>query len=216
MPLGLFSLPVELRLHIYGFALISRGSLHPRQMFVDGDKRHIQFDLEHSKPGRIRCTTDRRISPALLQTCRVIHLEASPILYSGNNFFLGRPEVAITFLETIGSLNVRNLRSARISIWYNLGHPLDLWLEVFDKLAQNATRLREIVITFGRNRQIPGDCGAGDSLDFGPAIAKIQGLKRLEVWGLYAQHWPAYWEEKMGIPVHERPFHKRPSKNGGQ
>lgn len=41
----------------------------------------------------------------------------------------------------------------------------------------------------------------GDNLDFVRALRKIQGLEKLVIKGYYAENWPAYLDERMGVRV---------------
>ncbi len=49
--------------------------------------------------------------------------------------------------------------------------------------------------------------GLGDNLHVVRALSNIQGLGMLEISGYYAKHWPAYLEEKMGVPVRAKDGH---------
>ncbi|MCJ1267594.1 hypothetical protein MMC22_007479 [Lobaria immixta] len=208
MPASFLTIPAELRLRIYEYALISRCESIPNPSLMDGDKKMIMVDGRmNGKP----TWSNTSISPALLQTCRTIYLEASPVMYAENTFFVQDPQNTIAFLQQIGSTQARDLES--LKLWVGPGPsspsgPSGPWVELLNQLAQNATGLRKLVIVFFANRTLLGprwrDRGLGGNPHFLVALAKIQGLKTLEIGGYYAQHWLPYLEEKMGVSVHAR------------
>lgn len=239
MPTAFLILPAEVRLRIYDYALISRCASDPNPSLTDGDKKVIMLD------GRMNgkaSWSNTSISLALLQTCRTVYLEASSIPYAENTFVVEDPRNMITFVQEIGAINTRYLKSLRfwvrsglVDAWNRPFHqllqdapvlprpsPSDPWVKLFDHLAQNVPSLRKIVIVFIANRTFStpltmGERGLGDNVEFVRAFTKIQGLTALEIGGYYAQRWPAYLEKKMGVPVHARiGLSEKPSENDTQ
>ncbi|UNI19067.1 hypothetical protein JDV02_005284 [Purpureocillium takamizusanense] len=108
-PLGFLSLPPEIRLQIYALLLIlppySKYDLPPCDYH-----HHHNSSSSHSSPSppsqhhhahqqvsqKQHQHQQHDIHPALLQTCRLIHLEASPILYSLNTF-VAHPSLLASF-----------------------------------------------------------------------------------------------------------------------
>lgn len=206
MPASFLTLPVELRLRIYDYVLISRCESTLNPSLMDGDKKMIMVDGRmNGKP----TWSNTSISPALLQTCKTIYLEASPVMYAENTFLVQDPQNTVAFLQQIGSTQARDLES--LKLWVGSG-PSGPWVELLDQLAQNATGLRKLVIVFFANRTLLApllaphwrDRGLGGDPRFVHALVKIQGLKKLEIGGYYAQHWLPHLEKKMGVSVHTK------------
>jgi len=186
-------LPVEIRLRIYDYALVSRSDRAKNLSPVKWNKKKIIF-YEAEDP------TKRMVYPALLRSCKTIYNEASPILYSKNTFYVDNPKTTIMFLHQIGSVNTMRLRT--LDIWVTWGSP-GPWIELFAMLSQRATGLRNVIITWGGSwKSAPEQIrGLGDNLEFVRALSKIRGLEKLEMSGYYAKAWPAFLEESMGVRV---------------
>jgi hypothetical protein len=190
-------LPTEIRLRIYDYILVGRSDRAKNLSPVKWSKKKIIFyDAEDPKK--------RPMYPAILRSCKKIHSEASPILYSKNTFYVDNPKIMIAFLHQIGSLNSVWLRI--IDIWVTWGHPSP-WIELLDMLSKRATGLRNIMITWGGSwRSAPKPiCGLGCNLEFVHALARIRGLETLELSGFYAKPWPAFLEERMNVRVIAKP-----------
>jgi hypothetical protein len=124
------------------------------------------------------------------------------------------PSWALRWLEQIGRDNVKHLAKLRIFVYapYHLGPYPDLcdrpptglkWCELFDRLASEATGLRDIYIYWDAEPMF-GHFGGGFDVDVVRALARIKSLHKLEIDGYFAKEWPAYLEEKVGIKVWER------------
>ncbi|KAF4976816.1 hypothetical protein FZEAL_6557 [Fusarium zealandicum] len=174
-------LPPEIRLQIYDLVLVSR------------------FD-------RIKDT--QRVG--ILQTCKQIHLEANPILYSVNVFHLGQPIAMLSFMKAVGFRNIVLVKSLSISV---LGSAeISLWLALLGFLARTAVGLRFLELSWKfdllpawgdpsvEEQGIIGR-GLGDNVDFVRALARIRGLEKLSISGHYEKHWPSYLARELGIPV---------------
>jgi hypothetical protein len=140
-----------------------------------------------------------------------IHHQASPAYYSENTFMLDDPSFALRWLEQIGQDNIKHLAKLRIfpSAVYNLGpYPSfsgapasgPKWCELFDTLANKAIGLREIYIYWDAEPTC-WHFGGGFDVDVVRALARIQGLQKLEIAGFFAKEWPAYLEGKLGMKV---------------
>jgi hypothetical protein len=120
---------------------------------------------------------------------------------------------ALRWLEQIGRDNVKHLAKLRIFVHavYHLGPYPGLfdeppsgpkWCELFDKLASEATGLRDIYIYWDAEPAF-WHFGGGFDVDVVRALARIKGLQKLEIYGYFAKEWPAYLEEKTGMKVWE-------------
>lgn len=186
-------LPVELRLRIYDYALVSRSDRAKNLSPVKWDKKKVIFYDTKDQ-------TKRTVYPALLRSCKIIYNEASPVLYSKNTFYVDNPKTMIMFLQQIGPFNTMRLSKLDIWVAWGMHGP---WIELFALLSKRATGLRKITIAWGGCwRSAPeGIRGLGDDLNFVRALSKIRGLDILEVSGYYAKAWPAFLEERMGVRV---------------
>jgi hypothetical protein len=124
------------------------------------------------------------------------------------------PSWALSWLNQISRDNIKHLAKLRIfvSAVYNLGPYPDIcdrpptglkWCELFDKLAGEAIGLRDIYINWDAEPSL-WHFGEGFDVDVVRALARINGLHKLEIAGYFAKEWPAYLEEKVGMKVWER------------
>lgn len=190
---GLLSLPVEIRLLIY-------------ELLLTNAEKTIVFDpMPDMKLGSI--------APAVLQTCKQIHFEARPVLYSENKFSVNSPKHMLQVIEQIGPANLRYIEQWQFNVpWYG---ELDLWVHLLDALVDEAGRIRTLGISWDakfRMTALPGPAtqakGLGDSLLFVRTLAAIQGVEKLILQGYYAKHWPSYLQEASGAAVEVRPGRK--------
>ena len=185
------SLPLKARLRTYEYILIGKPQVIPL-----------------CKP-----PAQRSIAPTILRTCKQIHIEASPVLYSKNTFLIAKPERDLKWLQEIGRANVKLLNSISIfvhGVYYtedtffgNASEAFRLWYKLLDQLAREATGLRHVYIEWDADETY-NYFGAGKDLRFVRELAKIQGLQSMVVSGLYAIPWPRYLAEKMGVPVQQK------------
>ena len=188
--LDFLSLPPKTRLRIYEYVLVCEPQLIP----------------DYTPPA------NQPLTPSILRTCKQIHSEASPVLYSKNTFLVAEPDRILKWLIGIGRVNIKYLNSIRIfvhPVYYTKEIPFlhnanesAFWYKLLDQLAREATGLRHIYI-FWDAEESWGHSGAGRDLRFVRELAKIQGLQSMAVGGYYAIHWPRYLAEKMGVPVQE-------------
>ena len=182
-------LPLELRLHIYEYLFLCKWQIKP-------------YRYHRTRPGH-------SIPPSILQTCKQIHQEASPILYSKNTFSISFPQQIFKWLQKIGRANIKLLNTIHVSVHAvmitEVTEKYDVketacWYKVLDLLTREATGLRHVEIHWGPSFQI-GDYGK--DLRFVRKLAKIQGLESMVVDGYYGMHWPSYLTKKMGVAVVE-------------
>ena len=180
-------LPLELRLQIYKYMFLCK-----KPIMMDKNRQH---------------RTERSLPLSVLRTCKQIHQEASPILYSQNIFALTWPDQICKWLTQIGRANIKLLKTIHILVlpkWNEeeeyFARTTGCWYKVLDLLAQEATGLRHILIYWSASFR-PGDYGK--DLRFVRELAKIQGLQSMVVDGFYGMHWPRYLTEKMGVTVVE-------------
>ena len=183
-------LPLELRLHIYEDIFLCKSQIMP---YLNHKPR-----AEHSIP------------PSILRTCKQIHREASPILYSKNTFSIKYPQRTFKWLLKIGGANIKLLNTINIRVdpmvnavdnYIYRVKATASWYKVLDLLAREATGLRHVEINWDALFQV-GELGK--NLRFVRKLAKIQGLQSMVVDGFYGMHWPRYLTKKMGVTVVEK------------
>ena len=184
------ALPPEIRLHFYECILTCKPQVMP--------------DL--------RPPAERSIAPTILRTCKQIHREASPALYSQNKFLIANPERILRWLQKIGRVNIGLLKSIRLfphavycteDSLFGDASVSRAWYRLLDRLAREATGLRRVYI-YWDSADTFTHFGAGRDVRFVRELAGIQGLQSMVVDGYYAVHWPRYLAENMGVPVQER------------
>lgn len=186
------SLPYDIRLIIYKFALIKRtGPPFPE----------TQIHLHHRKDPE-----SGTLCPSLLLTCRTIHAEANEILYSANVFTVVYPRIVLKWLERIGPENVKLVKKARVLVEVQTG-PREIWYqgwyELFRVLACSASGLRDLEVYWaavGVGKRWMSHL-AGADVEFVRELGEIKGLSRMRISGYFAMHWPQYLERKMGLEV---------------
>ena len=184
------ALPLEVRLRIYHFALVRDPQIIP-----------------HCRPA-----ANPPVTPSILRTCKQIHSEASPVLYSTNSFLICEPEQVLKWFNQIDRINIGLLKSIRICphAVYSTAEVPSLfspntslpWYKVLDRLAQEATGLRHVYVFWDAEESM-GHYGAGKDLRFVRKLAKIQGLQSMAIDGYYAMHWPRFLADKMGVLITE-------------
>lgn len=185
------SLPSKARLRIFEYVLVSEQQIIP-----------------HCRPA-----ADPPVTPSILRTCKQIHSEASPILYSKNTFLVCEPKWIIEWFTKIGPVNIKHLNRIRIfvdPVYSTKEIPLlqtttesSLWYKLLDRLAREATGLRHVYIYWDAEGTC-GHYGVGKDLRFVQELAKIQRLRSMVINGFYAMHWPRYLARKMGMPIEEK------------
>lgn len=138
--ISFLSLPPELRIKVYEYALISPSSMYEITDTLCTDQKKSS----HRKP----------IVTALLKTCRTIAYEAAPILYGRNCFKATNSAPFSQWLEAIGPINIRFLKSIQIVATRTFG-PILIgcipqinrpWGGVFATLRLRATSLRDLSV----------------------------------------------------------------------
>lgn len=182
------SLPLEARLYIYKNILICQPQV-----------------VTHWRPVGINAS--------ILRTCKQVHSEASPILYSENSFLVANPEGILQWLKQIGPVNTKLLKRVCIvvdAVWSTVARPStrdrprggSRWYKLLNRLAQEATGLRHIYM-YWEAQDTCGDYGAGADVRFVRELVKIRGLQSVVINGFYGKQWPKYMTEKMGVAVQE-------------
>jgi hypothetical protein len=195
------TLPVELRLQIYDYLLVSRfdRTKCPSWAVANTYQKPVWFytDLDPQT---------RTMEPSILRTCKQIHHEGNSILYSQNVFAIDEPEQLFQLVARTGLANFGLVR--RLDIGVPCMSELPPWLELLSMLAENASGLRCVELTLGAmfgweclSFRGTRDRGFGDSLEFVRALGKIDRIETLVIEGYYAKNWPAYLEERMGARV---------------
>ncbi len=169
----LFRLPLELRTMVYEKLLIQEGGMSiPNDVFKrvraprrgsrpvycgictavfsndDDHTRHrCLFQLFKSDTDDLDIPNLPATSTSLLRVCRLIHLEALPILYTKNAFYFGSPATAHAFLWKSNRTQAVLIQELIIT----LAHPdsPDLWWEYIKSktgLGQDFPHLRRMII----------------------------------------------------------------------
>lgn len=134
--ISFFSLPAELRIKIYKYALIPPGSTYEITICPDQDRS------SHRKP----------VVPALMKTCSTIAYEAAPILYGRNCFKAINSTPFSQWLEAIGSVNIQFLKSVHIiattfgPVMIGRNKISRPWGGVLRTLRHKATNLRDLSV----------------------------------------------------------------------
>jgi len=193
---SLLTLPVEIRLRIYDLLLVSRFDREQNPRVAVGNTNQKKI-LLGSKVLQFRVY--RTMEPAIVQTCQQIYHEANPILYSQNVFLITEPGKMFGLIEQIGLVNLKLIKT--LDIWVSWSAELSLLVQLFDTLAEEASGLRCIQVSWGLGIEPPKGGCLGENLDLVRALGKIQGLETLVMTGYFAKNWPAYLEERMGVRV---------------
>lgn len=171
MPVTFLTLPVELRLQVYGYAFIPTEHKFTRKW----DSRD-------------------RATVSLLRTCKQVHSEAAPVLYSGMTFHLYVCTNALDFLHSIGPINRTYIKS--LHIFFISAPRIAVWKELVHVLKHDVKGLRQLRVVWKDTIH-----GAGKDPRYVRGLATIRGLEELSIGGFYAKRWPEYLETKMGLPV---------------
>lgn len=206
------ALPTEVRIQIYDLLLVSRSRHKDSSLAINNTFQRMILLERVGDPWPGSAKTARTLELAILRTCKQIYREAIEILYSQNVFKISSPEQAVGLISRFGPANTASIRSLRL--WVRQSAELAPWLRLFSVLAKEATGLREIDILWAADwgfvwaQGMRQARGLGDNLLFVRALARIHGLGKLTISGYYANRWPAYLEEKMGVSV--RAYHGIP------
>lgn len=199
-PPALLRLPLEIRLEIYSYLLMSpavtvcRRPNSPDLLYISNNNNN---SVQYQHRTAIIPTT------ALLLTCTQIKAEASMVLYSRNTFGFHDPKVLLVFLEQIGAINTGHVRALHIIVPWNQEKWAFWPSELLCKLLADAKNLRTVDVTFQRvpvGRALRKySFGSGSSqeeiasfvvgramgLEFNLALAlgRLQGLERVVVEG---------------------------------
>jgi len=194
-------LPVELRLRIYNYLLVSRfdRTENPSEAVGDTNQKLVVLHM-------IQAPQYRTMEPGILQTCKQIYYEGNSILYSQNVFAISDPKQMFKLIVRIGPMNFKLIRTLHIFVPYMA--ELFPWLQFLSILAKQASGLRDVELHWGADTEFPWQLergarerGLGDCLDFVRALGKIHGLEKLVIKGYYAKNWPAYLGKEMSVPV---------------
>ena len=174
----LFKLASELRIMIYEFLLIQDvGICIPSDLFVRRDYGRTEsrpseclycglvFMSDHGCLQHIRKFHRRtssltyrypphlllpEVTISLLQTCRIIRLEASPILYSKNNFHFADPNTASNFRWRTDYAQASAIQEIQIKLGSQYYKQVSRWVKYFTdptlSLGQEFSHLRRMTI----------------------------------------------------------------------
>ncbi|KAJ5994133.1 hypothetical protein N7451_009857 [Penicillium sp. IBT 35674x] len=209
--ISLLTLPVEIRLQIYEFLLVSQADPEQSPSWAVGNTSRKMISLH-----MIQAPHYRTLEPAILYTCTQIHREAASVLYGGNVFNFSEPGQMFRFMAQIGPTNTKFMRS--LDTWVPWKAEISPWLTLLNTLSKDATGIRYIELAWGANCESPlihergaKERGLGDNVLFIRALAKIQGLERIHLKGYFAMHWPSYLMASTGARVQaERGQHHEP------
>ncbi|GLA95487.1 hypothetical protein AtubIFM57143_002499 [Aspergillus tubingensis] len=205
------TLPPELRLLIYTHLLTNQHH-HRRTLSAANNIANNRPQL--STQNQIHLYTHHHnnknktnnLHPSILLTCKQIHAEALPILYTHNTFSTTHPTQLHHHLTSIGPLNTSLLRSLHIFVpWSNSSSTIWSWIVLLHNLSEHATGLRYLEIGWDTNipwltHMEPGDeaRGLGDNILFVHALARLRQLRRLRIYGFFGVEWPGYLKRELG------------------
>ncbi|KAG9235373.1 hypothetical protein BJ875DRAFT_483322 [Amylocarpus encephaloides] len=112
------------------------------------------------------------------------------------------PDLGVSWLMDIGHSNIQSITK----LWVRTGCGLredtrngetrslangDEWLTFFGTLADQATRIRELVLDFDFD-MYPTRLGAGDNIALIRVVARLKNLRHIRLNGGYAKGWVTY------------------------
>lgn len=207
--ISFLSLPPELRIKVYEYALISPSSMYEITDTFSTDQNRSR----HRKP----------IVTALLKTCRTINYEAAPILYGRNSLKATNSTPFSQWLEAIGPINIRFLKSIQIVATTfgpiligcipRINRP---WREVFATLRLRATSLRDLSVYWCHEDrgnkirvcdQLASELKGWEDLNLVIDNSTLPfDNKAQERVKAYVNNSQRFLEKKLGIPVLLGPF----------
>lgn len=200
--ISFLSLPAELRIKVYEYALIYPSSMYEITLCTEQDRS------SHREP----------IVTALLRTCRTIAYEAAPILYGRNCFKAINSTPFSLWLEAIGPINIQFLKSIQI-VATTFGPILigciprinGPWGGVLRYLRHRATSLRDLSVYWCHEdrgnkirvcNQLALELNGWEELnlviDNSSLPRTYEAQRRVIAYVIYSQ---SYLEKKLGIPV---------------
>ncbi|RAK85233.1 hypothetical protein BO79DRAFT_289982 [Aspergillus costaricaensis CBS 115574] len=201
------TLPPELRLLIYTHLLTNKHH-HRRTLSIADNITNNRPQLSTQNPIHLHHHNNKtnNLHPSILLTCKQIHAEALPILYTHNTFSTTHPTPLHHHLTSIGPLNTSLLRSLHIFVpWSNSSSTIWSWIILLHNLSEHATGLRYLEIGWDTNipwltHMEPGDeaRGLGDNILFVHALARLRQLRRLKIYGFFGVEWPGYLRRELG------------------
>ncbi|KAI4184187.1 MAG: hypothetical protein LQ346_006143 [Caloplaca aetnensis] len=133
-PWGFLSLPFEIRNMIYPLLVCTNSSAHPC------DERDA-YTLDRLRWSMFIGQGASRLYPAILQTCKQINAEATPLLYLHNAFRFSDPTQALSWIHAIPKERVSLVRN--MTIWLS---SRKRELELLKEVLQMARGLRRLHI----------------------------------------------------------------------
>ncbi|KAI2890865.1 hypothetical protein CBS63078_9905 [Aspergillus niger] len=208
------TLPSELRVLIYNHLLISHHQQPPRGRTLSlslsvADNIANKNKTPPSTLKKIHLYTPYQhyhLHPSILHTCKQIHAEAFPILYTHNIFSITHPAQLLHHITNIGPVNTSLLRSLHIFVpWECSSSDIWSWVVLLNDLSEHATGLRQLEIGWDTHirwlpHMEPGDetRGLGDNILFVHALARLRQLERLKIYGFFGIEWPEYLRKELG------------------
>lgn len=200
--ISFLSLPAELRIKVYEYALVAPSSMYEITLCTDQERS------SHRKP----------IVTALLKTCRTIAYEAAPILYGRNCFKAVNSSPFSQWLEAIGPINIQFLKSIQI-VATTFG-PIVIgcipriyppWGGVLRTLRHRATSLRDLSVYWCHEDrgnkirvcdQLALELNGWEELNLvidNSTLPRTDGARRRVI--AYVSCSQSYLEKKLGMPV---------------
>lgn len=200
--ISFLSLPAELRIKVYEYALISPSSMYEITLCTEQDRS------SHREP----------VVTALLKTCRTIAYEAAPILYGRNCFKAINSTPFFQWLEAIGPINIQFLKSIQI-VATTFGPILigciprinGPWGGVLRTLRHRATSLGDLSVYWCHEdrgnkirvcNQLALELNGWEELNLAIDNSSLprtyEAQRRVIAYVIYSQ---SYLEKKLGIPV---------------
>ena len=131
----------------------------------------------------------------ILLNCRSINEEAVQHLLSSLSVNVSKPDALLAWLETNDASYITALHVHLDA--YDKAPSAARWSRLFEKLRREATNLQHLSVYWDHEGYLHR--GLGKDISFVQALVQLKVTKTISIGGFYAQRWPEYLEEKMGL-----------------
>jgi hypothetical protein len=131
----------------------------------------------------------------ILLNCRSINEEAVQHLLSSLSINVSQPDALLAWLEINDASYITSLH-VHLDAYYK-APSATRWSRLFEKLGREATNLQHLSVYWDHEGYIHR--GLGMDISFVQALVQLKVAKTISIRGFYAQRWPEYIEEKMGL-----------------
>jgi len=131
----------------------------------------------------------------ILLNCRSINEEAVQHLLSSLSVNVSQPDALLAWLEANDASYITALHVHLDA--YDKAPSAARWSRLFEKLGREATNLQHLSVYWDHEDYLHR--GLGKDVSFVQALVQLKVTKTISIGGFYAQRWPEYLEEKMGL-----------------